>query len=370
MTTRGLLVCLAAAWAIAGCDNQPHRTVVITAPPQQQVTVTAPQAPTTIMNSSDLDLATISDLLRSGRISDAETLQATINNPQNALNNVDLDHDGAIDPITVNEGQNPSGKQFNLTANPASQPAVVVANINVNVTGGQAVVQAGYPSYVAGYDRDYYNYSVARDVAFMAWALSPRPMFIARPYASYGWYSTPSRVFAPEVVTQRRTEYATRTHVSPVQRSAPPPTFTQQAQATKVPSGFQPSAAARPAPTTNNLNDRAVAQDFRARDTAQPVARATGFGARPSDPSVGSPPPTQRSTTSSFAGSTPAAASPPPAAARPSPPPPSSPPPSRPSFNSTPAPGPRTSPGSSPPTSFRPSFNSSSPGPRTSPSRR
>jgi len=356
MTSRGMLVCLA-AWAIAGCDNQPHRTVVITAPPQQQVVVNAPQAPTTIMNSSDLDLATISDLLRTAKITDAETLQATINNPQNAINNVDLDHDGIIDPITVNEGQTAGGKQFNLTANPAGQPATVVANINVNVTGGQAVVQAGYPSYVNGYDRDYYNYSVARDVAFMSWALSPRPMFIAQPYRSYAWYpaSSPPHVFAADTVTQRRTEYTTRTHVSPVQRSAPPPSFAQQAQATKVPSGFQPSAAARPTPTTNNLNDRATAQNFRARDTTQPVARATGFGARPSDPAAGSPPPPQRS---SFAGSTtPAAASPSPAAApaRPSPPPP--------------APGPRTSPASSPP-SFRPSFNTSSPsGPRTSPKR-
>jgi hypothetical protein len=325
--------------ALFGCDDSRARNVVVTR--SVQTTPAVAVAPSTLMDSSDLDLSTIAELIRSGRVSDAETLQSTVNDPQNALNNVDLDKDGNIDPITVTEVATATGKQFNLVANPATQAQVPVANINMTLTGSQVVVNAGYPSYVRGYDTNYYTYSVARDLAFMSWAMGPRPLFVARPYSTYGWYSsTPRPVYGSDVVTQRRTSYTTQTHVSPVPRSAPPPAAVQQAQATKVPSGFQTSASARPTPMTNNLNDRGTTQNFAVRDTARPVAQATGFGARTSTPSPAPVPTPQR---------IPTVSSPPPAAP--------SPPPSRPTFSSPAPTTPRTSPVPSPPSSPRPSFS-------------
>lgn len=359
MSTRFVIFVLALLGLVAGCDNQPRRTVVITSPPPppaQQVVVT-PAAPTSIMDSSALDLSTIADLLRSGRVQDAETLQATINNPENALNNVDLDGDGNIDPITVVEVQVPNGRRFNLVANPATKPATPVANIDVVLSGGQVLVQAGYPSYVRGYDTAYYSYSAARDIAFLAWAMNHSGYYAPRPITSYAWYSAaPRHVYAPEVVTQRRTTYTTQTRVSPIPKSTPPSSFTQQAQAAKVPSGFQPSAAARPAPTTNNLNDRATAQDFKVRDTSQPTQRATGFGAK-----VATPPPAPVAQPSPVTQRSPSVSSPSPAFAppsRPAPAPAAPPSPvSRPSFGSS--------------TPSRPSFGGGSApsGPRTSPRR-
>lgn len=371
LMTHRLLFCVLTLAVLFGCDNNPRRTVVITSPPRQQVTVTQPGAPTPvaqtdIMDSSALDLATIADLLRSGRVQDADTLQATINNPANGLNNVDLDHDGNIDPITVTEVPSPTGgRQFNLTANPATKPPVVVANIDVTMTNGQVLVQAGYPSYVTGYQNNYYQYNAAANVAFLAWALSSRPMYMAQPYSSYSWY-TPQHVYAPDTVTQRRTTYTTQTQVSPVQRTAPPATFTQQAQAEKVPSGFAPSANALAAPTTNNLNDRAVAQDFKVRNSTQPVARATGFGASAATTQATTPTtttsPTTAPTTQYAVQSFQAPSSATTTGTT-----------SRPSFNTGSAPATRTSPttaSTSTSTSSRPSFQSSRPSaPRTSPTK-
>lgn len=297
--------------AIMGCNTPSGGTYSQSAPQAGQTTATS------AMSAQDLDLSTVSDLIRSGRATDANSLQTLINDPAATINNVDLDKDGQVDPITVTEGQTANGKQFNLVANPATGEATTVATINLTTNAQQqVVVQAGYPAYVTGYQDYYYNYTVANNLAFMMWAMSPRPIWYPQPYRSYGWYH-PWHTYDTGYVTQHRTTYSTQLHVSPVPRSAPPSDYVQRAQAQRTPSTFAKPAAT---PNTNNLNDRARARDFKVQDTSKPTQRATGFGATP---------------------------------------------------KSTPSPAPRVSPPSSTPSPSRPSFNppSRTPSPSVSPSR-
>lgn len=279
--------------------------------PYQQVTPVQQIAATSAMNAKDFDLATAAELIKAGKVSNADDLQAVINNPDSAINNIDLDKDGTVDPVTVTEVQGADGgRQFNLMANPASGTPVQVATINISqVSNGAVTVSAGYPSYVYGYQDNYYQYQTqVNNLAFLMWALSPRPLFIARPYGSYAWGVRRS-VFAPDIVATRRTTYDTKVSVSPVQRQAAPAEVVQRAQAQRLPSTFQKSTSA--APTSNNLSDRGTASDFKVRNNDQPVQRATGFGARPattsppattSRPSTASPATTSRSAGASFGG--------------------------------------------------------------------
>lgn len=294
--------------AITGCNS-----------PSSSYSQGAPQTTaSSTMSATDLDLSTISDLIRSGKATDANSLQSLINDPSSTINNVDLDKDGQVDPITVTEtGTTNNGKEFSLVANPATGEPTTVATINLTTNAQQqVVVQAGYPAYVTGYQDYYYNYTVANNLAFMMWAMSPRPIWYPQPYRSYGWYH-PWHTYDTGYVTQHRTTYSTQLHVSPVPRSAPPSDYVQRAQAQRTPSTFAKPAAT---PNTNNLNDRARARDFKVQDTSKPTQRATGFGATP---------------------------------------------------KSTPSPAPRVSPPSSTPSPSRPSFNppSRTPSPSVSPSR-
>jgi hypothetical protein len=265
-----------------GCDNRPRY-----APPvQQQVTTTTTSAPSTVMNASDFDLATVSGLIRDGKVSDAESLQNAVNDPNAGINNVDLDKDGNVDPITVTEVQTANGKQFDLIANPSNGDPTPIANINISVQNNVSTVQAGYPSYVYGYQDTAYSYQTANNLAFLLWALSPRPVFIPRPYLSYGWH--PWHRYGTDEVVRRRTTYDTRMHVSPIERRSPSPEVIERDRARRLPSTFQRSDT-RPAPTTNNLRDRNVARDFSVRDSAKPVQRATGFGAPAAKPAPATP---------------------------------------------------------------------------------
>lgn len=288
-----LLIVAALCCAITACDT----------PSGGNYSQGAPQTTaSSTMSATDLDLSTISDTIRSGKATDANSLQAIINDPATSINNVDLDKDGNIDPITVTEDQNANGKTFNLVANPATGDPSTVATINLTTNAQQqVVVQAGYPAYVTGYQDYYYNYTVANNLAFMMWAMSPRPMWVPSSYRSYGWYA-PHHVYDNGYVTRTRTSYDTQLHVSPVPKAAAPSDYVQRAQTYRTPSTFSRPAAT---PGSNNLNDRSNARDFKPRDTSTPTRRATGFGATPSSPSHSKPSSTTSPSRPSFSPSRP-----------------------------------------------------------------
>ncbi len=271
---------------IAGCNSsQP------TYAPRPPV-VTAPQAPTTVVqqaptiSTESFNLGTVVGLLKSNQVSDADALQRIVNDPSSGINNVDVDGDGQIDMIAVQETQTGNGRRFEFIVYPSSQDGqnpTTVASVTLIVQGPQVVVQAGYPSYVAGYNSVYYNdYWTVRDILFLSWMLGPRPIYALRPYGYYRSYYHwgPRPVLAAPVLRSTRTTYETRTRVSPIRVSAPPPSY-RGATATKMPSSF----ARPPAPTTSNLSDRSgQLRSFKVDSGPKP--QATGFMPRPQAPAA------------------------------------------------------------------------------------
>ena len=221
----GLMVGLA-----AGCNTQPQYS----GPPPQpiayqqqpQMVNNAPIQQVTqqnfLMRAEAFNLGQVVSMLKTSQITDAASLEKVINDPSTAINNVDVDNDGAgdgqIDFIGVQEAAAPNGKRYEFMAYPSSQQGkadqkpVTVATVNVTVVNNMVTVNAGYPSYVHGYHEHYYNdsYRLARDMLFLSWMLSPRPFYISRPYYSAYW--SPRPVFAPSYVTSTRTSYSTRTN--------------------------------------------------------------------------------------------------------------------------------------------------------------
>lgn len=245
------------------------------------------------MNAADFDLETTTSMLRSKQVSNADELQARINDPQSGINNVDLDSDGMIDFVAIKEEQQGDNKQLNFVAFPSSkggQDPVVIASISFQVQNNQLVVAAGYPSYVNGYAGANYGYSMPHtgpsfgEMLFLSWMFAPRPIYMHPVYSSFGY--RPRSVIAPTAITTQRTTFRTQTSVAPIQRQAPPagvgPKFATQAD-----SRFKPAPSVGNSLSSNGRQ----AQDFKVRDQNVPKPVATGFGAQPK-PSTPSPTPT------------------------------------------------------------------------------
>lgn len=245
------------------------------------------------MTTADFDLETATGLLRTKQVSNADELQARINDPQSGINNVDLDGDGMIDFVALKEERQGDSKQLNFLAFPSSkggQDPVVIASVAFQVQNSQLTIAASYPSYVNGYAGANYVYNMPYtgpsfgEMLFLNWMFAPRPIYVHPVYSAFGYH--PRTVIAPTVVTTQRSTFRNETRVAPIQRQAPPPGVGPKF-ATQADSRFKPSASAGNSWSSNGRQ----AQDFKVRDNAQPKPVATGFGA-PSKPSP-SPVPTQ-----------------------------------------------------------------------------
>ncbi len=303
---------LAIAVGLAACTcNEPTRTVVVSQPAEAPVAT----AQNHIMDAKAFNLGTVVALVKGNKVTDAKSLESVINDPSTGINNVDLDGDGNIDFVAVQEIQQANGKRFELVAYPSSrngEGAVTIASIDLVLQGPQVVIQAGYPNYVYGYNSYYYHdYTMARDILFWSWVMSARPLYLARPYYSYGWGARPVAPYGTMMRT--RTTYESRTRVSPVRAVAPPSHYSNVPRATRVPSQY-----ARPAaPSGSNLGDRRGSiRSFQPTSPTAPRSKATGFmpsrpsapaspGYRPSSPSYRPSTPSYRPSTPSYRPSTP-----------------------------------------------------------------
>ena len=237
------------------------------------------------VSTDDFDLETVVGLLKTRKVTNASDLETAVNS---GLSNVDLDKDGKRDHIGVKETQSGTNRILDFLAFPSGEvnpTPVTIASINFNVVGTQLNVSGGYPDYVRGYDRAYYNYSIPYgptfgDMLFYSWLFAPRPVYVYRPYTSIGYIARP--VFAPATYSTLRTTYRTETRVSPVVRQAPPPAFKVN-YASQAPSRY----VSKPAATSTRLSDRAGNQsNFTVRDSGRARPTGTAFGASvPSAPS-------------------------------------------------------------------------------------
>ncbi len=139
---------------------------------------------------------------------DPQTLEKAINNPANQINNLDLDKDGNIDYLKVQEADN---NKLNVIDDVSNSQSVTVASINVQPTGNNNTANLdiqGDPTYV-GYNNYYHSSFGLTDFLIMSYFLRPHPYYV--PMYHYGYY--------PHYYTRTRTYTTFRTTTSPAMSS-------------------------------------------------------------------------------------------------------------------------------------------------------
>jgi len=183
---------------------------------QNYVTVQhAPQASQNVnVQSNDIpgfDVNGFANLLKSTTNPDA--LTQAMNQPGNSINNLDLDNDGQIDYLKVDQVGNNSLGVFDETPN----GKVTVATLTVNTQNNSYAIN-GSPDYCG----NNYMYQSQPGLSlgqymFLAWMLHPHPYY--HPYWGYhrgyyggyrGYRSHYSRPYNSSYMRERRT-YTTRT---------------------------------------------------------------------------------------------------------------------------------------------------------------
>ncbi len=228
-----LWISVAFAVTLAAC-SQNH-------PQQNNVTI---QSNTT----AGFDVNKLGELVKTS--TDPQVLEKAINDPNNHINNLDLNKDGTIDYLKVTE---PGKNQLTVVDDISSDQSVTVASINVNPSNNNTAdlnIQ-GNPSYV-GDNNMYHSHFSFTDFLLLSYLMRPHSYYM--PMYHYGYY--PSYYHSTRVVNNYRTTTSPAvSHSSSYNRS----------------SLSQPSSSQR---------------SFSRRDNSQPV-RSGGFGNHSSGSSSG-----------------------------------------------------------------------------------
>src|ERR1700748_3180745 len=152
---------------------------------------------------------------------DPQTLEKAINNPANQINNLDLDKDGNIDYLKVEEGDNDKLKVIDDVSDSES---VTVASIKVNPgdnNNADLSIQ-GNPDYV-GYNNYYHSSFTLTDFLLLSYFMRPHSYYM--PIYHYGYYpSYYSRTrtyttFRPTTSSHMSTRMSSRSSLSNPSRS-------------------------------------------------------------------------------------------------------------------------------------------------------
>lgn len=266
---------IAAMLALSGCDHTANVTVTNTAP----VTV----------SPHDFALDTVVALLRSG-VNDGPTLESKINDPTSGINNVDIDQDGKVDYVQVQEAQIPSGKKMELIvhASSGSVPDTSIAAIKFTQADSGVDVQAGYAPLIDPVGQYYYRDHLLADMLFAQWLFMPmRPMYFAPMPMGYSYRSR----MAPAAFSQTRTTFTQTSRISPIVSQPRPASF----NAARLTSPPRPSQTRGPSSTFGQAAQGTT--NFGVDSRSKPAA--VGFGAspasRPASAPRSSPPPSRPS---------------------------------------------------------------------------
>jgi len=138
---------------------------------------------------------------------DPQVLEKAINDPNNHVNNLDLDKDGNIDYLKVLE---PAKNQLKIVDDVSDSDSVTVAKINVEPTDNNTAdlnIQ-GNPQY-AGYNNYYHSSFSFTDFLLLSYLLRPHSYYM--PMYHYGYY--------PSYYTRARTVSSFRPTTSPAMSS-------------------------------------------------------------------------------------------------------------------------------------------------------
>jgi hypothetical protein len=146
--------------------------------------------------TAGFDVNKLGQIVRSS--TDPQTLEKAINDPNNRINNLDLNKDGSIDYLKVTE---PSKDQLAVVDDISSSQSVTVATVNISPTDNNSAdlnIQ-GNPTY-AGDNYMYHSHFSFTDFLLMSYLLRPHRYYV--PMYHYGYY--PSYYHTTRVYTNYR----------------------------------------------------------------------------------------------------------------------------------------------------------------------
>jgi len=163
-----ITVLAAAAIFFAGCDQNPHE--------QNNVTVQSNNAP------PGFDVNKLAQLVKTS--TDPQTLEKGINDPNNHINNLDLDKDGNIDYVKVIE---PDKNRLDVVDDVSDADSVTIARIKIDPTANNTADLSvrGNPDYV-GYNNYYHSSFSFTDFLLLSYLMRPHPYYM--PMYHYGYY--------------------------------------------------------------------------------------------------------------------------------------------------------------------------------------
>lgn len=153
---------------IAGCSQNP--------PQQNNVTIEND-------TNSGFDVNKLAQLVKTS--TDPQTLEKAINDPNNHINNLDLDKDGNIDYLKVIE---PAANRLNVVDDVSDSDSVTVARIKVDPNQANNTADLniqGNPTYV-GYDNYYHSSFSLTDILLLSYLMRPHAYYM--PMYHYGYY--------------------------------------------------------------------------------------------------------------------------------------------------------------------------------------
>jgi hypothetical protein len=163
-----LIALTAIVFLAAGCMQNP---------PQQQNNVTIENNTT-----AGFDVNKLAQLVKTS--TDPQTLEKAINDPNNHINNLDLDKDGNIDYLKVEESDK---NKLKVVDDVSSSESVTVASINVAPTDNNTADLSiqGNPNY-AGNNNYYHSSFTFTDFLLMSYLMRPHSYYM--PMYHYGYY--------------------------------------------------------------------------------------------------------------------------------------------------------------------------------------
>jgi len=274
-----ILLVIGVSLSLISCDNHDHGRVVV----RNSNTVVSPSSP---MIGDNLDLQALGELVRrSGNVVEIENEL----NSNGSINNLDLDGDGQVDYIRVQEilGGNKRGFEFIVDLPNGNAETVATINFEQGNDMGYMSIQ-GNPSYYG--DHGYYHSTHAlRDIMLMHYLFSAHTVYHS-PY-HYGYYPRGYHSYRSVPSRSYRTRVTTRTTTTRTSRPSSVSSTTRRSSVTPTAATKRTTSMARP--TTSQRSFRKTSPS-----NSRPVT--TGFGNRNRSTSTSSTP---RRSSSSFGSS-------------------------------------------------------------------
>ena len=221
-----------------------------------------------------LDLQAVGAVLKKAK--DAEEFEKLLNDPNEGVNNLDLDENDLVDFIKVTEYGNESVKGFSLTTETATDQEQEIATIEIKKTSNQeADVQIHGNRQIYGDTHYYHSRFSVMDFLLISYMFRPHPYY-ASPWR-YGYRPSYYRPYPHAPVTTYRNRTSSMTRSSGMTRTG----SSSLTSTVKSPNAGKSASNIRSPlkqPTYSQKN-------FQTRNPSKKI-KSGGFGRSPSRPSV------------------------------------------------------------------------------------